>query len=89
LHPINIHLAILSLIVKVVDLNHYLCSVWMEGNEGGVEGKGRGLITLFGSSFFFLNGRGKDLRGFEGVRYPSKPLISNSPKLESFGGRGD
>jgi hypothetical protein len=86
LHPINIHLAILSLIVKVVDLNHYLCSVWMEGNEGGVEGRGGDFLLCLR---VFLNGRGKDLRGFDGVRYPSKPLISNSPKLESFGGRGD
>ena len=42
-----------------------LCCVWMEGNEGGVEGRG-------GEGFnhlclgVFLNGRGKDLRGFEG-----------------------
>ena len=65
----------------------------MEGNKGGVEGRegkgkgrgggGGGLFTLFGS-FFKWKGE-----GFEGVTYPSKPLIFNSPKLDSFGGRGD
>jgi hypothetical protein len=32
----------------------------------------------------------KDLRGLEGVRYPSKPLIFNFPKLGTFekGGEG-
>ena len=34
-------------------------------------------------------GGGKDLRGLEGVRYPSKTLIFNSLKLGSFGGGGE
>ena len=38
---------------------------------------------------FVLSGRGKVLRGLEGVRYPSKPLIFNSSKLGSFGGGGE
>ncbi len=57
----------------------------MKGNEEGVEGVG-------GERFngpclrVFLSGKGKNLWGLEGIRYPSKPLISNSPKLRSFGG---
>jgi hypothetical protein len=57
----------------------------MEGNEGGVEGRGWGRFNepCLG---VFLSGRGKDLRVLGGVRYPSKPPIFNSPKLGSFGG---
>ena len=49
-----------------------LCCVWMVGIEGGVVARG-------GEGFnhlclgVFLNGRGKDLRGFDGLTYPPKP----------------
>ncbi len=41
------------------------------------------MLCLFRS---FLGVRGKNLRGLEGVRYPSKPLIFNSSKLGEFEG---
>jgi hypothetical protein len=53
----------------------------MEGNEEG-RGKGRE-----GEKFneycleVFLSMSEKDLKGFEGVRYPSKPPTFNSPNL--------
>jgi hypothetical protein len=35
--------------------------------------------------FFFLSGWGKDLREYR-IRYPSKPIIINSPESGEFGG---
>jgi hypothetical protein len=58
-------------------------------SRGGVEGRGGERFNEPCLRVFFLSGRGKDLRGLEGVRYPSKPLIFNSPKLGSFGGGGE
>jgi hypothetical protein len=47
----------------------------MKGNEGGVEGRGRGRFNepCLG---VFKSGRGKELRVLGGVRYPSKfPIL--------------
>ena len=60
----------------------------MKENDGGVErrgGEGFNYLCLG----VFLNRRGKDLRGFKGLTYSSKSLISNSLKLESFGRERD
>jgi hypothetical protein len=50
----------------------------MEGDEGEVDRRGR---EKFNKPCLrvFLSRRGKDLRGLEGEKYPSIPLIFNSP----------
>jgi hypothetical protein len=42
-------------------------------------------LEVFFFFLFFLSGWGKDLREYR-IRYPSKPLIINSPESGEFGG---
>ena len=74
-----VHLINFQIIVKRDSYALSQNSVFDEGEERKVEGRGRG---------DFLKGERNGLRRFGGIRCPSKPQILNPPNWGNFEGEG-